>query len=867
MGISGLLPCLRSVEEPCHISAYKGKRAGVDTYCWLHKLCRGNARELLTGQACTEYIHKMVQRVELFIRHGVAPVMVFDGADIPLKSHTNGDRRGKRAAALAKAAALERQGRFVDARAEYGGALDITSEIAQSLVRVLKEMGVECIVAPYEADAQLAYLAHAGYIDVVVTEDSDLLAYRTPEVLLKVDHAGHGVLLRAARMGYATELSLASFDGDMLLTNLIMAGCDYTPSLRGIGIKKANKLVAEHRTVTKILEVIQTDPKYATSAAENLAAYEYDFLKSFFAFRHHIVFDVRAGRMTHFTDINPAVPLDPAWVASVLGALHPPETATALCRQHSLCPQTLRPFPADSPALRNADAYLQKVSNMRAARGTPFSRVSAAAAAAATATATAQQQQPQQQGEEGGDGGDDDAEEPQPLNLSPPQFVCLGGRPAPATSATAAAAAAVPPVVRTKVAPPPPPRLAGAPASLEMLGGDEDDAEAAAAGREPVAAAKARFFAEEVVAASAAVPPSHHRLTEAAVDAASAAAAATPVEVVEPSSWPPRKRATPPAAALTAAAAASAAADPAKRRRRTATEESLDACEPLRRVRSADKAPPPPPPPLPPAPTRTLCPHGVCAVLHSVFDTRCLVPAAAPSPPPPALKSILKARTRGGGVGGSPLPLAVASNEPRFAAATAVEDADADDGEEAASGGGVLIPRTAAVPPPQLPLAPSAGGHRRTPAATAAAAVLGDGLSSAALEELRGYRGGGGGLRAAGGGAGGALDFADILAARKRGAAAAASGGRVLNDVSPLLLRPAAAAAAAAAAGSSSDSRASSSSLASSAGRMAVLGTAGRRRVPKQEEEGTEGGEQGQTSTPVRPSTTTDAMRFISTCL
>ncbi len=38
-------------------------------------------------------------------------------------------------------------------------------------------MGVQCVVSPYEADAQLAYMSIKGIIDVVITEDSDTLPY------------------------------------------------------------------------------------------------------------------------------------------------------------------------------------------------------------------------------------------------------------------------------------------------------------------------------------------------------------------------------------------------------------------------------------------------------------------------------------------------------------------------------------------------------------------------------------------------------------------------------------------------------------------------------------------------------------------
>ena len=49
-------------------------------------------------------------------------------------------------------------------------------------LQALRDAGVKYCVAPYEADAQMAYLSNAGLADVVITEDSDLLAYGCSEV-------------------------------------------------------------------------------------------------------------------------------------------------------------------------------------------------------------------------------------------------------------------------------------------------------------------------------------------------------------------------------------------------------------------------------------------------------------------------------------------------------------------------------------------------------------------------------------------------------------------------------------------------------------------------------------------------------------
>lgn len=42
-------------------------------------------------------------------------------------------------------------------------------------------------MAPYEADAQLAYLSRQGIADIIITEDSDLMAFGAKKMLYKLD--------------------------------------------------------------------------------------------------------------------------------------------------------------------------------------------------------------------------------------------------------------------------------------------------------------------------------------------------------------------------------------------------------------------------------------------------------------------------------------------------------------------------------------------------------------------------------------------------------------------------------------------------------------------------------------------------------
>lgn len=68
---------------------------------------------------------------------------------------------------------------------KYNECVDITPLHAYALIKYLRASKIEYYVAPYEADAQLAYLFKRKIVDVVFTEDSDLLAFGVKVCLKK----------------------------------------------------------------------------------------------------------------------------------------------------------------------------------------------------------------------------------------------------------------------------------------------------------------------------------------------------------------------------------------------------------------------------------------------------------------------------------------------------------------------------------------------------------------------------------------------------------------------------------------------------------------------------------------------------------
>jgi exonuclease-1 len=125
---------------------------------------------------------------------------------------------------------------------------DISPDVAYRLIVALKDRKLPFIVAPYEADAQLAYLSRNGLVDVVITEDSDLLPYGARCVLYKLDYSTYrGDELNLERLKDNPDPCLRSFTHCMFLSACILSGCDYLPQVRGVGLKSAFQLIGRNK--------------------------------------------------------------------------------------------------------------------------------------------------------------------------------------------------------------------------------------------------------------------------------------------------------------------------------------------------------------------------------------------------------------------------------------------------------------------------------------------------------------------------------------------------------------------------------------------------------------------------------------------
>ncbi|KFV76520.1 Exonuclease 1 [Dryobates pubescens] len=289
MGIQGLLQFLKEAAEPSHVKKYKGQTVAVDTYCWLHKGAYACAEKLARGEPTDVYVAFCMRLVDMLLSFGIKPILVFDGCTLPSKKEVEKARREKRQASLLKGKQLLQEGKLSEARECFGRSVNVTHVMAREVIKAARARGVDCIVAPYEADAQLAYLNKTGMVQAIITEDSDLLAFGCKKVFLKIDKFGNGLEIDQARLGNCKQLGNV-FTEEKFRYMCILSGCDYLASIHGIGLVKACKLLklANNPDIIKVIKKMGQYLKMNITVPEE---YIQGFTRANNTFLYQLVFD------------------------------------------------------------------------------------------------------------------------------------------------------------------------------------------------------------------------------------------------------------------------------------------------------------------------------------------------------------------------------------------------------------------------------------------------------------------------------------------------------------------------------------------------------------------------------------------------
>ena len=165
-------------------------------------------------------------------------------------------------------------------------------------IRLLKLMGFPVLEAQSEAEAQCVQLLKEGKIHAVVSDDMDCLTFGC-ELLIKGVRTKNDPI---SEVNLSVALEGLGLSFKEFVDFCILCGCDYCDSIENMGPVKAFTFIKEHKTIERVLEVIDEENKVHQAEKNRLkyilpSAANFDYVTARSLFKNpdvfHNVKDVR----------------------------------------------------------------------------------------------------------------------------------------------------------------------------------------------------------------------------------------------------------------------------------------------------------------------------------------------------------------------------------------------------------------------------------------------------------------------------------------------------------------------------------------------------------------------------------------------
>jgi flap endonuclease-1 len=190
----------------------------------------------------------------LIADYGVRMIFVFDGTPPPRKAAEIAKRRIVKERYEQEHAEALQAGDLARAYSKATMTSRLTRDMVGEAQTLLRLMGIPVVQAPSEAEAQAAHMAADGKAWAAASKDYDALLFGAPKVLRFLTISGKEFLpSRGESRPIVPELlELAKLlegwriSREQLIDLSILVGTDFNPGIKGVGPKKALKLVQEH---------------------------------------------------------------------------------------------------------------------------------------------------------------------------------------------------------------------------------------------------------------------------------------------------------------------------------------------------------------------------------------------------------------------------------------------------------------------------------------------------------------------------------------------------------------------------------------------------------------------------------------------
>lgn len=197
----------------------------------------------------TSHLSGIFFRITSFLENDIKPVFVFDGAPPEFKSETLEQRRERKSVAeTAYRQALE-VGDTAAAFRHARAATRVDETIIAGTKELLGYMGIPCIDAESEGEAQAAYMVMNGDVRYSISQDYDSLLFGAPRLVRNLTVSrkrkvrGRTITVSPEQIFLSDVLKGKDITREELVEIGILVGTDFNTGVKGVGAKTALKIV------------------------------------------------------------------------------------------------------------------------------------------------------------------------------------------------------------------------------------------------------------------------------------------------------------------------------------------------------------------------------------------------------------------------------------------------------------------------------------------------------------------------------------------------------------------------------------------------------------------------------------------------
>ncbi len=254
------------------LADFSGKVLAIDAFNTLYQFLaiirQPDGTPLMDGQGrVTSHLSGLIYRMSNFVAAGIRPVFVFDGEPPRLKARTIEARvEVKRRAEREWKEAVE-IGDLATARTKAMQTSRLTGEMVGQAKRLLGLLGIPCVQAPSEGEAQASAMARAGTAFAAASQDYDALLFGSPRLVKNLAITGRRKLPRKdvyvdvqpEEIALEPTLAALGVTREQLVDMALLIGTDFNDGVRGIGPKKSMNLIKKHGSLEPALVELGVD--------------------------------------------------------------------------------------------------------------------------------------------------------------------------------------------------------------------------------------------------------------------------------------------------------------------------------------------------------------------------------------------------------------------------------------------------------------------------------------------------------------------------------------------------------------------------------------------------------------------------------